>query len=404
MTFISHILPPLLGYFFAAVLAVTPQTHTLRVALWPVVTLFALRAAVSVDMSLGEPDRKFRNTSFIVSFSFLMNSTQIVESRSLLHPQFSMILIATRTFDWTLEKGPLARHLRPAKDSKSTIMDALDLASTSRGYGWDWSDGVYIPRDTRPTNHREFMFHVILSAAFHAFFCGVLQCAIRSFSPIGFGSLSGGSIFDETLPFHVRYPRACIISIFATLEIYAGLQTCYDACTITAVLVFGQDPAQWPPAFDAPWCSTSLCEFWGRRWHQFFRRMFLIQGSYPLSFVLGRVGFIIGAFLSSGVLHHITMISLDDKSESWGILVGFGMMAPGVLAERASKQFTGEKVGGTVGWIWTMAWLLLWGNMIVDAYARAGAFGHFNFFASVVPGQATMERLVANFDTWLHTM
>ena len=71
MAFVSHVLPPLLGYFFVAVLAVTPQTHILRVALWPVITLFALRAAVSVDMSLGEPDRKFRNTLFVVSFSFI---------------------------------------------------------------------------------------------------------------------------------------------------------------------------------------------------------------------------------------------------------------------------------------------------------------------------------------------
>ena len=88
MAFVSHVLPPLLGYFFVAVLAVTPQTHILRVALWPVITLFALRAAVSVDMSLGEPDRKFRNTLFVVSFSFITNSTQAVESRSLLHPVF----------------------------------------------------------------------------------------------------------------------------------------------------------------------------------------------------------------------------------------------------------------------------------------------------------------------------
>ena len=315
-----------------------------------------------------------------------------------------MILIATRTFDWTLAKEPLARHLRPAKDSKSTIMDALDLASTMRGYGWDWSRGVYIPRETRPTNRRGFTFHVILSAAFHALFCGVLHSAIRSFSPTGFGSLSGGSIFDETLPFHVRYFRASVITFFAAFEVYAVIQTCYDACTIAAVLVFGQDPTQWPPAFDAPWRATSLCEFWGRRWHQFYRRMFLIQGSYPLSFVLGRVGFIIGAFLSSGVLHHIAMISLDDRLESWGILAGFGMMAAVILVERAFKQYTGRKVGGVVGWVWTMAWLLLWGNMIMDAQARAGLFGYFNFTASVVPGQAVVERLVVDFDAWLHTM
>jgi hypothetical protein len=313
-----------------------------------------------------------------------------------------MFLIATRTFDWTLAKGPLARHLRPAKNSKSIVMDALDLASTFRGYGWDWSRGVYIPRETRPTNHRGFMFHVILSATFHALFCGVLHSTIRSFSPIELGSLSGASIFDETLPFYVQYPRACIISLIAAFEIYAGVQTCYDACTIIAVLVFGQDPAQWPPVFDAPWRATSLSEFWGRRWHQFHRHMLLTLGGYPLSFVLGRAGLIIGAFLASGMLHHIGMVPLDDQLASWRMVFGFVMMAPGILAERAFKQFTGRKVSGAVGWVWMMAWLLLWGNVIIDAHARGGMFGHFGF--PFVPGQAVVERLVANFDVWLHSM
>jgi hypothetical protein len=400
MSFVSHILPPWLGYFFIAVLAVTPQTHALRVASWPVVTLLALRTAVSVDMSLGEPDQKFRNSLFVVS---LHSSTTL--PRQWNHDsQFSMIHIATRTFDWTLAKEPLVRHLRPAKDSKSIIMDALDLALTSRGHGWDWSRGVYIPRETRPTTRRGFTFHVILSAAFHALFCGVLHSAIRSFSPTGPGSLSGASIFDETLPFYVRYPRGSIISAIVTLEIYAIVQTCYDASTITGVLVLGQDPAQWPPAFDAPWRATSLSEFWGRRWHQFYRRMFIIQGSYPLSFVLGRAGFILGAFLASGVLHHIAMVSLDDQLESWRISVGFGMMAAGVLIERAFKQYTGRRVSGVVGWVWTMAWLLLWGNVIIDAQAKAGLFGYFDFTVSVVPGQAVVERSVANFDAWLHAM
>ena len=40
----------------------------------------------------------------------------------------------------------------------------------------DWTRGVYIPRETRPANHnRGFTFHVSLSVAFRALFCGVLQ-------------------------------------------------------------------------------------------------------------------------------------------------------------------------------------------------------------------------------------
>ena len=280
--------------------------------------------------------------------------------------------------------------------------DALDLALTLRGHGWDWSRGLYIPRETRPTNRRGFAFHVFLSFVIHAFVSGVLHKAIRSFSPMGIGA-AGGSIFDETLPFHARYLRASIISGFASIGTYAFIQLCYDACTIIGVLVFGQEPGQWPPAFDAPWRATSISEFWGRRWHQFYRRMFLVQGGYPLSF-LGRVGFVVGAFLSSAVMHHVAMVILNDQLDLWRLHVGFGMMAPVVLAENAFKRLTGRKVGGVAGWIWAMVWLLLLGNLIIDGFARAGMFGRLNFIESVVPRRDVVERLVARFDSWLHAM
>ncbi|KAG6371942.1 hypothetical protein JVT61DRAFT_8954 [Boletus reticuloceps] len=75
--------------------------------------------------------------------------------------------------------------------------------------------------------------------------------------------------------------------------------------------------------------------------------MFLIHGGYPLSFVLGKAGLVIGSFHSSGVLHHIVMLSLNDRSELWRAVVGFGMMAPVILAEQALRQWTGSKVDGS---------------------------------------------------------
>ena len=79
MTFASSVSPPVIGYFVIAILAVTPQTYGLRLALWPVVTLFALRAAVSVDTALAGP-------YFVVRSAFHINSMQTPGSRSTLHP------------------------------------------------------------------------------------------------------------------------------------------------------------------------------------------------------------------------------------------------------------------------------------------------------------------------------
>ena len=316
-----------------------------------------------------------------------------------------MLSVAVRTLDWTLAKGPLVRHLRPANSSPSTIMDALDLASNFRGHGWDWSHSqTYIPCDTRPANRTAFLFYTLLSAAAHALIAGAVLKVLLTLAPVGVTTPEGSTIFDETLPFLVRYLRATTISVLAGFVLYTVMQTTYDLCTILAIVVLGQDPAQWPPPFDAPWYATSLSDFWGHRWHQFFRHIFLRLGGYPLSFVLGRTGLIIGTFLGSVLWHYISLITLNSKAEIWWMVVGFGMNAIGILAERAYHQLTGRRVGGVLGWVWTMAWLAVGGNIIVEGFAREGMFGGWSSFDGTSPPGKWVERLVIDFDVWLHTI
>ena len=404
--FVSYVIPLVVCYFIVAVLAVTPRTRAIRVALCPVVALLAFRAAVSVDMSQGNPERKFFNIEYVVRIFqhelLQKKSLRLGSLRSFLL-QRTLICIAVYTLSWTLAKKPLVRYLRPANSSPSAIMDALDLITNLRGHGWDWSRGLYVPRETRPTNRVAFAFYALLSGIAHGWMCGVIHLAIQTFTAGVGSSTQGPTIFDETLPFFVRYFRASIISTLGAFSAYGGLQLGYDLTTVPGVLLFGQDPAQWPPGFDNPWYATSLNEFWGRRWHQWFRHMFVLC-SYPLSVVLGRAGTVIGAFLSSGLFHHIMMTTLDSQSEMWRMLVPFGMMAPGIFAERAFYRLTGRKVGGVVGWVWTLAWLLLWGNVMVDGFARAGMFASSSAVDSQLPLHALVEKLVINFDTWLHAI
>lgn len=310
-----------------------------------------------------------------------------------------MFVTAAHTLSWTLAKKPLVRHLRPAKSSPSIIMDALDLTVNFRGIGWNWSRGAYVPRETRPTNRVAFTFHVLLSTLAHILLCGILHRAILTFTATAGSSPNASTIFDESLPFFLRYLRSSIISIIGAFSIYAILQMEYDALTFLGVFLFRQDPAQWPPAFNSPAHSTSLNEFWTRRWHQFYRDTFLL-GAYPFTVIFGRVGKVLGAFMSSALFHHLTLAALDDRSECWRMLVGFGMMAPGVLAEHAFYKVTGRKVGGPVGWVWTMAWLILWGHMIVEGFVRVGMFVPLDFIG---PVQALVENWVTTFDAWLHT-
>ncbi|KAF8552907.1 hypothetical protein OG21DRAFT_1498073 [Imleria badia] len=391
-TFISHVLPPMLCYLGMALLTIRPQTRTIRIALLPVTVLLAVRTAVPVDMSLKITERRFHH------------------------------YLAVWVFVTTIR----------APCTPSTLMDALDLVSNLRGYGWDWSHGTRFPCETRPSNSTGFIFYTTLSVAAHAFAFGIIHTTIRSFSsasfgtlssgsifdetrpflhrairvcfPVGRGDISAGSIFDESIPFYLRFLRSSIITVLALAWIYTGLQTQYNLCTILGVHILRQDPIQWPPLFDAPWRATSVTHFWGRRWHQRFRKIFLILGGYPLSFILGRVGIVIGAFFISTVYHHIGLLMHNSKSEFWRMLVGFEMMGMGILIEDVFRYVTGREVRGLAGWVWMAGWMLLWGNVIIDGYMRAGKFGFPTWVDLVPPLRTLVEYLVTEFDTLLHAI
>jgi len=285
--------------------------------------------------------------------------------------------------------------------SKQNIMlDTLDLAFSFRGCEWDWSRGMYVPRETRPTSSRAaFATSTLISSLSHAFICGAIHSAVKAFSPDTFGSVDGGTIFDDSLPPHLRYLRSSIIATLCAFGVYSILRASYELLTVFCVLLFWQRPSQWPPAFDSPWRATSLRDFWSRRWHQWFRQMFIFLGGRPFSMLFGRIGGVIGVFFASGLFHHIALLPLGHPPEIWYMLLPFGMMGVGLILERA---IAGGNVGGWKGWIWTMSWLVLWGNLLVDGWARAGMLGGLSILDGATSMRRPVEWLARAFDEYLH--
>ncbi|KAI6123906.1 membrane bound O-acyl transferase family-domain-containing protein [Pisolithus croceorrhizus] len=372
-TFLAYTLPTCLSYYVAAILVTLPGTRVYRMALWPLVALLAFRASVYIDFTGGDPQQ-----TYLVMFCF-----------------------AFRALEWTLLKNPLKRHLRSAGSSPSIFMDALDLSTNLRGVGWNWSQNVHFPPDTRPTSRVWFIGYVLLSAWYHGVLCGASHLAVQAFSPETFTVPSGGTIFDPTLPPLIRYVRSSIITVIQAVSIYAVMQFMYDIATLIGVVVFWQDPAQWPPAFDNPWKADSLRDFWGRRWHQLFRRTFVVLGGWPLRIAFGRVGYMLGSFLGSGIFHNVVVVMLNQNVEWWCMLLSFGMMAVGIILEEMFTRVTGREVSGWLGRAWMMAWLLLWGSIIIDGFARAGMLASTNVLDTACPVRGIPEYYVTTLDRWL---
>ncbi|KAI6039567.1 hypothetical protein EDC04DRAFT_2568328 [Pisolithus marmoratus] len=378
-TLFTHVLPPCFSYYVVAVLVILPDTRTLRVAMWPLIIFLAFRAAVSVDFSFEDP----RQTHLNVDFTLFM------------------FYIVMRTLEWSFLKDPLKRRDSPNQNS-SILIDALDLATNVRGVGWNWSKGLRFPPDTRPSSRLQFAIYVFLSILYHRFISGVFHIAIQGFAPEIFAAVSGGTIFDDTLPPLIRYARSSVISTLAAVVIYANIQMSYDINTFIGIAVVQQNPAQWPPIFDEPWKATSLHDFWGYRWHQQMRRLFIVFGGWPLRFVFGRVGYVLGSFVASGIFHVVVVAMLDRSVEWWSMLLSFGMMAVGVIIEHVITQVTGRRVGGWIGRVWTMAWLLVWGNMMVDGFVRGGLFAvSLVPFSIVASAKGIVEHYATALDRWL---
>lgn len=378
-TFFAYVLPPCLSYHVVALLVIFPGTRILRIALWPLIALLAFRAAVSVDFTGGNPVLIYLN----IDFALLM------------------FCYVVRTLEWTFLKDALKRHVRPTGSSPSVLMDALDLSFNMRGVGWNWSKSLRFPPDTRPISCLWFTVHVLLSALYHSFICDTFHVMARAFSPKTFTNPSGDTIFDSTLPSLARYVRSSTITISMAVTIYAALQMMYDIATLFGVTVLRQDRAQWPPVFDKPWKADSLRDFWGHRWHQLFRRTFVILGGRPLGFIFGHAGYVMGSFLGSGIFHNIVLLMLNRSVEWWCMLLAFGMMAVGVILKCAFTQVTRKRVGGWMGRAWTMVWLLVWGSVMVDGFGRAGMFASSNVFDTASPAKVIVYHYVTAFDRWL---
>ena len=305
---------------------------------------------------------------------------------------------------WAVAREPFRRqspsHKHSELDSKSVytvFWNAWDLMFNMRGIGWNWSRGLVVPKPAFETDSR--IAFVLLSAAqlaLHALGFDACLQIVRTLSPDTFGSLNGGSFFDHTLPPFLELSRSVFVSVLSLCIGYFSMQCGYQFLAIVCIVLFQQRPSQWPPFFDHPWLSTSLSEFWGRRWHQMLRDVVLNLGGQPFDCLFGRVGGLLGAFLVSGIIHVIDLRSFG-RGGNPVVIIGFWVMnAVGVVLERVWTKTTGRRVGGVWGWMWTLWWIVLWGVWLVEEWAKAGRFGALSLPGELKPSLA-LAALVTRF-------
>jgi D-alanyl-lipoteichoic acid acyltransferase DltB (MBOAT superfamily) len=111
--------------------------------------------------------------------------------------------------------------------------------------------------------------------------------------------------------------------------------------------------------FRAPLRSTSLEEFWGRRWNLAFSEMTALVVFRPLNEIVGRQWAMAAALLFSGCLHELAI--------SVPVRAGYGLPSLYFALHAAAMQIEsvlsrrGHPVDSIpwLGRLWTLAWLVL---------------------------------------------
>ncbi|MFN3149509.1 MBOAT family protein [Bremerella sp.] len=109
---------------------------------------------------------------------------------------------------------------------------------------------------------------------------------------------------------------------------------------------------------DWPIVSTSLGEFWGRRWNRAFRDLTFRYLFRPLTKRFGATWGLLAGFLMSGLVHD-AVISIPAGGGYGGPTLFFVLQGIGMMVERSTP---GRRVGlgsGAVGWLFTAACLVL---------------------------------------------
>ncbi|KAI8456461.1 hypothetical protein BY996DRAFT_8446616, partial [Phakopsora pachyrhizi] len=135
------------------------------------------------------------------------------------------------------------------------------------------------------------------------------------------------------------------------------------------------DPRFHPPLYNRPWTRTSLTEFWSKGWHAVFRQHFLFCGAIPMYKLfkrfgptVGKISAVMGAMMLSAAMHELCLSSVTKLDPNFNSSKMFLAQGVGMVLEAIFKKVTGRKVQGILGWIWTSAFLSVWGRPMVDSW------------------------------------
>lgn len=312
---------------------------------------------------------------------------------------FLCYILFTKTVDWTFFSGPQTRRkfvqttsnplsgIWQAADKKvtSTLDDIYNLSghvlfqfTSLRGLQYPWGHFSEINRNSLKSDLTRFVIFQVYSL-------------IAMGTLLNRGSTGCSTIQEESNMFamnfnafgyvlhHWKSTMMVITGLCATCEAVLSFLAVFCHLVHPPLIRFGFpdhiceffNPVYLPPLFGNLLQMNSIADFWGKFWHQIFRRSFIVLGSFPLAGLAIALGInpkyqratgFMGAFIASGFLHAGQFWFVSDTStfsvEKQRIVVFLCFLSQGFgsLIEQKVIRFIPKWLGG--GKLWTICFIL----------------------------------------------
>ncbi|CAD6580694.1 MAG: hypothetical protein TREMPRED_002807 [Tremellales sp. Tagirdzhanova-0007] len=347
----------ILGYlipFTIAYLVYVPNTRLIRIALYP----FGLFVMVWVTMKApGQPVAAVEVVMEMLLINLGSSTRYAFASSPPTH-------------------HPLPRQPRWASLRQHTAFKAVhNLINEYRHINEPPNPTLRITR-----SYAQSMRHHLLYMQWHLFLMDLATYAAFRMAPetIGSPNLVGGDVRQvcRDLAMTTGLPELLwwmFWTMISAMVNYQGMATIWHILSAIGIGSGLYLDEEWPKLMHKPWLSTSLNEFWGKRYHQILRDFYLLLAT-PFSY-LPRPIHVISVFLISSLLHMTIYYPLRQQFIVGPYLSFFVGCGVGCVLERQFYHMTGKRVDGRWGMLWTWTFMLVVSVPIVEYEWSSGWTG-----------------------------
>ncbi|KAF8993323.1 membrane bound O-acyl transferase family-domain-containing protein [Cyathus striatus] len=256
---------------------------------------------------------------------------------------------------------------------------AATLLTNPRGANWNCAvPGLRYPSYS---TRRQFVMTRLGQAAAYFLFADVVAFVSRRIPALQYPP-------SESLGAHgFLWQLVNVMLFWMTLVGYMGMpHTLGSAITVAAGIL---DPEEWPVYF-GPWLqTTSIRTFWGKTWHQSFRRSIQPQAKYLTQRILhlspgllSRYIQLFTCFFLSGLYHAAADWAMSHDPHSIANVFKYFVLQAVAVTVEDFILYLGKKIGVTsvprvVSYTWVLGWMGLSGPLWIETIVEGGVFSYF---------------------------